>query len=212
MRIVVLGATGMAGAAVVSEAAGRGHDVTAVSRQQRPQTGNRLTSHLVDVTDVDGVAGLLEECDAAVVAIRPPAGQEGDLAGMTRGVLDAASRSETPLLIVGGAAPLRSPAHPGTLVIDDPTVVPPAWREVARASLEQLRACRDHEYRGWVYLSPPALFGPGTSTGSYRRGTTTLLVDDQGVSRISPEDLARAVVDELEHPGGDQHFTVIASS
>lgn len=33
MRIVVLGATGMAGAAVVAEALRRGHDVTAVSRR-----------------------------------------------------------------------------------------------------------------------------------------------------------------------------------
>lgn len=27
----------------------------------------------------------------------------------------------------------------------------------------------------------------------------------------SPEHLALAVVDELEHPGGQQHFTVVAS-
>ena len=194
MRIVVLGATGMAGTAVVAEALRRGHEVTAVSRQRRPRADDHLTSRVLDVTDVDGVADVLEDCDAAVVALRAPSGQEGDLAGLTTGVLDAASRSRTPLLIIGGAAPLQSPNHPGVLAID-----------------EQFRSCQAHNYQGWVYLSPPALFGPGDVTGSYRRGTTTLLVDDQGQSRISPEDLACAVVDELEHPGGQQHVTVIAS-
>ena len=177
MRIVVLGATGMAGAAVVAEALRRGHDVTAVSRQHRSQTAGRLTSRLLDVTDVDGVADVLKDCDAAVVALRPPSGQESDLSGLTTGVLDAASRSRTPLLVIGGAAPLTSPTHPGTLAIDDPAIVPPEWRDVARASLDQIRACQTHSYRGWVYLSPPAIFGPGDISGSYRRGTTTLLVD-----------------------------------
>ena len=35
MRIIVLGATGMAGTAVVNEALSRGHEVTAVSRRRR---------------------------------------------------------------------------------------------------------------------------------------------------------------------------------
>ena len=210
MRITVLGATGMAGTAVVNEALSRDHEVTAVSRQRGHRAGARLTSCLLDVTDVEGVAGLLRDSDAAVVALRPPAGHESDLARLTTAVLDAASRSRMPLLIIGGAAPLRSPGDPGTLAIDDPTIVPPAWRDVAQASLDQIRACQTHSYRGWVYLSPPAIFGPGDISGSYRRGTTTLLRDACGQSRISPEDLALDVVDELEHPGGEQHITVVA--
>ncbi len=212
MRITVLGATGMAGTAVVNEALRRGHKVTAVSRRRRHQSGAHLTSCLLDVTDVEGVAGLLEDSDAAVVALRPPAGHESDLVRLTTAVLDAASRSRTPLLIIGGAAPLSSPTDPSTLAIEDPTIVPPAWRDVAQASLDQFRVCQAHSYEGWVYLSPPAIFGPGDVTGAYRRGTTTLLWDAHGASRISPEDLALAVVDELEHPGGEQHVTVIASA
>ncbi len=212
MRITVLGATGMAGTAVVNEALRRGHKVTAVSRRRRHQSGAHLTSCLLDVTDVEGVAGLLEDSDAAVVALRPPAGHESDLVRLTTAVLDAASRSRTPLLIIGGAAPLSSPTDPSILAIDDPTIVPPAWRDVAQASLDQFRACQAHSYKGWVYLSPPAIFAPGDATGSYSRGTTTLLRDARGQSRISPEDLALAVVDELEHPGGEQHVTVIASA
>ena len=211
MRITVLGASGMAGTAVVNEALSRGHVVMAVSRQRGHRAGARLTSHLLVVADVESVAGLLHDSDVAVVALRPPAGHESDLARLTTAVLQAASRSRTPVLIIGGAAVLSSPTDPGTLAIDDPTIVPPAWRDVARASLDQFRACQAHSYKGWVYLSSPAIFGPGEVTGSYRRGTTTLLRDAQGESRISPEDLALAVVDELEHPGGEQHITVVAA-
>ena len=212
MRITVLGATGMAGTAVVNEALSRGHVVMAVSRRRGHRTGARLTSCLLDVADVEGVAGLLEDSDAAVVALRPPAGHESDLARLTTAVLDAASRGQTPLLIIGGAAALSSPTDPSTLAIDDPTIVPPAWRDVAQASLDQFRACQAHRYKGWVYLSPPAIFVPGDATGSYRRGTTMLLRDARGQSRISPEDLALAVVDELEYPGGEQHITVVAGT
>ena len=211
MRIIVLGATGMAGTAVVNEALSRGHEVTAVSRRRRHRAEAGLTSCLLDVTDVESVACLLEDSEAAVVALRPPAGHESNLVRLTTVVLDAASRSRTPLLIIGGAAPLSSPSDPGTLAIDDPTIVPPAWRDVAQASLDQFRVCQAHSYEGWVYLSPPAIFGPGDVTGAYRRGTTTLLRDAHGESRINPEDLALAVVDELERPGDQQHFTVVTS-
>ena len=209
MRITVLGATGMAGTAVVNEALSRGHEVVAVSRKRGHRAGARLTSCLLDVADVESVAGLLKDSDAAVVALRPPAGHESDLARLTTAVLQAASRNRTPVLIIGGAAVLSSPTDPSTLAIDDPTIVPPAWRDVAQASLDQFRACQAHSYKGWVYLSPPAIFAPGDATGSYHRGTTTLLRDARGQSRISPKDLALAVVDELEHPGGEQHITVV---
>lgn len=211
MRITVLGATGMAGTAVVNEALSRGHEVTAVSRRRRHRAGARLTSCMLDVADGESVTSLLRDSDVAVVALRPPTGHESDLAQLTTAVLDAASRGRTPLLIIGGAAVLSSPGNPGTLAIDDPTIVPPAWRDVAQASLDQFRACQAHSYKGWVYLSPPAIFAPGDATGSYHRGTTTLLRDARGQSRISPEDLALAVVDELEHPGGEQHITVVAA-
>jgi putative NADH-flavin reductase len=93
-------------------------------------------------------------------------------------------------------------------VIDDPRFVPEQWRTIAQASIDQFNVCAAHQ-ADWTYLSPPALFEPGTRTGTYRRGGNELLIDSKGVSRISAEDLAMAAVDEIENPQpGLRHFTV----
>jgi hypothetical protein len=214
MRIAVFGATGMAGSAIVSEALNRGHHVVAASR--RPTTANaneeRLSARTVDVADPHAVDAVLADVDAAVLTIRLAPGEEDRLAPLTRGVLDAAAQRGTRLLIVGGSAPLRSPNRPDRLLIDDPDHVPEAWKAIAQASLDQFHTCKEHAYTGWVYLSPPAVFEPGVRSGNYQRGTTTLLTDADGVSRITPPDFATAVLDELEQPSDDQHFTVAHGS
>lgn len=210
MRIAVFGATGMAGSAIVSEALTRGHQVIAASR--RPSTtashDDRLAVRAVDVANPDAVDPVLAETDAAVFTIRLAPGEEHQLAPLTRGFLDVAERHRTRVLIVGGSAPLRSPNHPDRLLIDDPDHVPEAWKTIAQASLHQYNACQEHPCTGWVYLSPPAVFEPGERSGRYLRGTTTLVIDANGVSRITAPDFAIAVLDELENPSNERHFTV----
>lgn len=215
MRVVVVGATGMVGSRVVAEAAGRAHRVVAVSRRPaRVPDGvaGPVSAVALDAGSPSRLDHVLAGADAAILAVRAPAGQEDSIVPVTGAVLDAAGRAGARLLVVGGAGPLRSPHETGRLAIDDPTYVPPAWRDVAAASVTQLDVCRRHANRGWVYLSPPAILEPGERSGTYRRGTTTLLTDDDGTSRITAEDLAVAVVDELERPGVDRHFTVARTS
>jgi len=67
------------------------------------------------------------------------------------------------------------------------------------------------EERGldWTFLSPPAFLEPGERTGRYRTGGDELLMTPSGPARISAEDLAVAIVDELERPRHvRQRFTV----
>jgi putative NADH-flavin reductase len=53
------------------------------------------------------------------------------------------------------------------------------------------------------------LIEPGKRTGKFRLGGTRLISNDQGVSRISAEDYAVALVDELENPRHvRQQFTI----
>jgi uncharacterized protein len=212
MRISVFGATGLVGTEVVAEALTRGHDVTAISRKPHGSAPHERLSVLgLDVTGPVALEPALSESDVAVVTIRLAAGEEGHLAPTTTRLLDAAELTGTRVLVIGGAGALWSPRRPGLLVADDPVYVPSPWRAIAGASVAQFEACKRHPYRRWVYLSPPASLEKGTRTGAYRRGTTRLLTDADGQSRISAADLASAVTDEIENPGGDQHFTVVAA-
>ena len=210
MKISVFGATGMAGGAVVTEALDRGHLVAAVSRRPgRLPVSARLTEAHLDIGVPDSLDPVLAGSDVAVLAVRTTPGDERLLAPWTTGFLDAAARTTTRVIVIGGAAPLSSPHDGGGLVADDTRYVPARWRASAQGSLDQLHACARHTYDGWAYLSPPAVFEAGPRTGRYRRGTTLLLTDPAGVSRISSADLAIAVLDEVETPGEDPHFTVV---
>jgi putative NADH-flavin reductase len=208
MKIVVVGAAGMVGSRVVAEAAHRRHEPVAVFRNARPVL---LPPGVVavqgDAHDHSRMIELSAGADAVVVATRPVPGQEHTVAASTVALLDAAAVHGTRVLVVGGAAALRNPAHPERLVVDSPEYVPEPIRAIAGAGVAQLEACRAHP-ADWVYLSPPAVLEPASRTGKYRRGTTTLLVDAAGNSRISAEDLAVAIVDELECSGEVRHFTV----
>lgn len=206
MRIVVFGATGLVGTRVVNEASARGHDVVAVSRRNVRRDNAEVEVVFTDVRDSARVQEVLRTADVAISAIRPPPGEEASVPGTTTALLDAGAATETTMLLVGGAGPLTSPLST-SLVVDDERFVPAQWRSSAVASLAQLQACKGHG-AAWTYLSPPAVLEPGARTGIYRRGTTTLLVDGAGLSRISAEDLAVAVLDEVENPGGASHFTV----
>lgn len=221
MTIAVLGATGMVGSRVIREAGARGHRVLALSRKPADgDPGPTVTPVAVDVTDARAVREALAGADrdapngavdAVVLTVRTFPADQDFLVGATRTVLDAAARLATRVLVIGGAGALRSPGDRELLVADNPVYVPAEWKSVAAAGTAQLRACQDHADADWVYLSPPALLEPGERTGRYRRGTDTLLTGADGRSWISAEDLAVAVVDEVESPGAERHITVVHS-
>ncbi|MER5598250.1 NAD-dependent epimerase/dehydratase family protein [Streptomyces sp. NPDC002265] len=192
----------------LAAAAGRrspvGADVStdgAVSREAAP-SADSLT---VGPARSGGRAGAL---DAVVLAVRRYPADRAFLVDATRTVLDVAARLGARVLVVGGAGALRSPGDPELPVAENPAYVPAEHRAVAAAGIAQLDACRVHLEADWVYLSPPALLAPGTRTARYRRGTDTLLTGADGRSYASAEDLAAAVLDELEPPGPERHFTI----
>lgn len=209
MKIAVIGATGMAGSRIAAEAAQRGHTVSGFSRSER--TGNRAPDAIslatADATDPTAMACIAAQHEVIVLATRPVPGTEDEVSSVLTTVLDAASNLGRRVVVIGGAGPLKSPDS-AQLVIDDPRFVPRQWRAIAQSSVDQFNACVTHP-ADWAYLSPPALFGPGPRTGAYRRGADRILIDGNGESRISAEDLAIAALDEIENPEpGLRHFTV----
>ncbi|MDX6361141.1 MAG: uncharacterized protein QOC85_144 [Streptomyces sp.] len=213
--IAVLGAGGMVGSRVITEARARGHEVLALSRKPASEDPKvRLVA--VDANDSRAVREALAGSasyaapDAVVLAVRTTPVDQEFLTGATRTVLDIAAELGIRVLVVGGAGALRSPGDRDLLVADNRTYVPAEFKAVAAAGVAQLRTCQAHPDADWVYLSPPALLQPGKRTGDYRCGTDTLLTNADGDSWISAEDLAVAVLDELETPGRERHITVAA--
>lgn len=94
-------------------------------------------------------------------------------------------------------------------LVDTPAF-PAEYKAEALAQAEALKLFRSStENVEWSYLSPPAIIQPGQRTGRYRTGTDQLLTDDKGESRISVEDYAVALMDEVERPAHSRkRFTV----
>jgi putative NADH-flavin reductase/drug/metabolite transporter (DMT)-like permease len=201
MRITVFGALGNVGSRVVAEALSRGHEVTGVTRNigrfdelpvgVKPRAG--------DAGSVDDVAELSVGQDIVVSATRPVPGREHEFVSVARALLKGLEGTGVRLLLVGGAATLTVPGS-GIAAVDDPSFVPSGARNIAVACADQLEVCRAEPAVDWTYLSPPALLMPGKRTGNYRVGTDELLLDTEGRSTISFEDLAVALMDEVERP------------
>lgn len=211
MRITIVGATGNVGKRVVAEALSRGHVVTAVVRDPArihdlPEGVGARTG---DAGNVEDVAALSIGQDVVVSATRPAAGHESDLVTTAKALLAGLDGAGARLLVVGGAATLTIPGGDGATVLDDPRYLPVAARSIALACVDQLDVLRGDGGTDWTYLSPPALLQPGERTGTYRVGGDELLVDAEGNSMISMEDLAVALLDEAEHPAHRRvRFTV----
>jgi putative NADH-flavin reductase len=137
--------------------------------------------------------------DLVISATRPVPGNESDHATTAKALLDGLRVTGVRLLLVGGAGSLLAP-DTGLPIVDDARYVSPAWRAIAVACCDQYAVCKAEAETDWTYLSPPALLQPGERTGSYRLGRDILLVDAEGRSAISMEDLAVALLDEAESP------------
>jgi putative NADH-flavin reductase len=211
MQIVLFGASGTIGQRIAREALSRGHRITAVARDPAKiaADGDRLNATRGEVTDPTDVARAARGADALVSAVSPAGGQPlSMLSDAAHALIAGARQGGVPrLVIVGGAGSLQVPE--GGRVIDRPTF-PAAWKPIAQAHADALDVYRQ-EGAGldWTYLSPADVIQPGERTGHYRTGGDQLVVDAQGRSRISTEDFAVALVDELERPAHlGRRFTV----
>ena len=201
MNIALIGASGFIGSALRQEALQRGHRVTAlVSHPERLEPAANLTVTKADALDSTALSGQLRGHDAVLSAFSGHA--QDDVYGYYmkgfRSILDAVKSAGVPrLLVVGGAASLE--VAPGKLLFDSPDF-PDAYKATAKGALEALHLLREEPELDWTLLSPAAEIFPGERSGHFRLGGDQLLSDDQGHSRISVQDYAVAMIDELEEP------------
>ncbi len=200
MNIVVFGGSGMIGQRVSREALNRGHNVTAVVRNpaQFPFTHPNLTVKTGNMLNPAEVAQLVAGHDAVVNATRQPSGVAGQTySDAAHALIEGLTRAGVQrLIVVGGAGRLE--VAPGLRLVDTPDF-PPAWRPGALGMRDALDIYRTSDL-DWTYFSPAGMIAPGERTGHYRTGTDQLVTNENGESRISAEDYAVALLDELENP------------
>jgi putative NADH-flavin reductase len=201
MKIALIGATGFIGSRLLTELTSRGHQVTAIVRNpEKVPQGAGVTAKHGDVYDKAGLAALLAGHDAVISAVHFSASDPETL-------LAAVKQSGVKrYLVVGGAGSLE--VAPGVKLFDTKEF-PAIYLGEARKGGVFLDLLKGESGLDWSFLSPSALIEPGERTGKFRLGTDQLLVDGAGQSRISAEDFAVALVDELEKPAHTrQRFTV----
>ena len=201
MNVVLFGATGKSGSRILRELSERGHQVTAVARDISKLNGEAAKVAQDDLENVQRTAEIIRGADAVISAYAPPADDTDALISVTERQLQALRLAGVKrLLVVGGAGGLE--VAPGVSLIDSGHL-PEAWLPIATSHVKALGVLQQSEDVDWTYVAPAAYFEPGTRTGRFRTGSNELISSATGESRISMEDYAIAMVDELErgaHP------------
>jgi hypothetical protein len=206
MNVVLYGATGKSGIRILTELLSRYHNVTAVARNPVGLPANAKTVK-DDLSEVNTIAWIIAGSDAVVSAYAPPQDDTDQLLGVTERQIEAVRKAgkNIRLIVVGGAGSLE--VAPGVTVLKSGHL-PAEWIPIATSHEKALELLKQSDIN-WTYFSPAGFFEPGTRTGKFRLDTNKLVADAQGNSRISMEDYAIALVDELETPAHERaQFTI----
>ena len=212
-KVVLIGATGFVGSAILNELVERGHEVIAVVRNVEKLPKNALVKPVKeDVGNEDAIAKLLEGKDAVISAYNPgwnnPNIAQEPIVNY-RHILAATKKSGIGrLLIVGGAGTLF--CAPGVRILETGVFPNEIFNCVVSLGYVYLNILQNEKELDWVFFSPAGTFDEkGERTGKFRLGKDDLVVDAEGNSHISVQDYAVAMVDELEKPAHHkERFTI----
>ena len=222
MQIGIIGATGAIGSRIVTEALDRGHRVTAFSRDVSRVQDSRQNIRWknVDVTDAGSIAAALPGLDVLISGFGAGNAANDPTDAVARAIADPGiyaraaaalltaleSHPRVRLIVIGGAASLE--VKPGLVFADSDELLnaaidgfdlPREYAAAMRGHGDALNLFRTSN-RLWTYLSPAVEIAPGERTGRFRIGGDQPVMDAEGRSRISAEDAAVAVLDEVELP------------
>ncbi|GLQ52134.1 NAD(P)-dependent oxidoreductase [Dyella flava] len=212
MKLVLFGATGHIGHAILDEALARGHDITAVVRDASRLTEQHHKLHVVvgDIADPASWLAAAKGADAVIASVSARRNGNSETIPNAANTLLAClpDAGVERLLWVGGAGSLET--SPGVRVIDDPHF-PEAWKPEAQAQARALEIFRSSKADiDWTYISPAAWLEDGARTGTYRMGGDALLTDASGHSRISVPDYAVALLDRLDREDAPRQRITVA--
>lgn len=195
MKFLVIGATGMVGTQIVTEALSRGHTIVAASRHpEKVVPQDNVEAVALDVYDANALGALANDVDVVISAVSPRNTGDAEAEAVAYANALIAGVGATRLMVVGGAGTLNLPNG-------DPvwTVVPEAYLAEAKGmrAAYELIAASDLDF---TVHAPAGVIAPGERTGVFRTGGRTIIADAEGNSNISVEDYAIAFLDEIEKP------------
>lgn len=212
-KIVLIGASGFVGSAILKEALNRDFEVTAVVRHPEKITikNENLKVKKADVSSLDEVAEVCKGADAVVSAFNPGWNNPNiydETIKVYLTIIDGVKRADVHrFLMVGGTGSLF--ISPGLRLMDSGDVPESLLPGVKALGDFYLNFLMKEKEVDWVFFAPAADMRPGVRSGRYRLGKDEMIVDAVGNSHISVEDYAAAMIDEVEHPEHHQEIFTI---
>lgn len=201
-KVAVIGATGFVGKQVVNELSNRGYVVNAIARDSsKVDAKDNVSAISADVNNVEELAEVLEGNDAVINTFN--AGWTNpnlynDFLNGSKNIEKAVEASGVKRFItVGGAGSLFIDGNQLVDSLDFPADIKPG----ATAARDYLNEIKKNETLDWTFFSPAIEMHPGTAgvrVGTYRTALENPVFDADGRSILSVEDVAVALVDELE--------------
>ncbi|GAA0346319.1 NAD(P)-dependent oxidoreductase [Bowmanella denitrificans] len=198
MKVALLGASGWIGSQLAIEAKARGHQVRALVRNPQRLKAEVDEVQQFDLENPQNLAQAIGDAEVLLVSVGGRAAGKHQMVPATARLLleQLPGTNIKRLLWVGGAGSLE--VAPGVSLLSTEGF-PVAYQDEAQAQGEALAIFRSKpQALEWTYISPAADIFPGERLGEYRVGKDNLLTDEQGNSRISVQDYAKAMLDEVE--------------
>ena len=203
-KISVIGATGFVGTQVVKELANRGYQIKALARDiSKVPSIENVEAVQADVYNTEDLTEKLKGSDAVISAFNPGWTNPNIFNDFLKGAESIEKAVEASgvkrFIIVGGAGSLY--LEGGVQLIDTPEF-PTEIKPGAEAARQYLEMIKKNDLLDWTFFSPAIEMHPGTAgirKGTYRTDFESPVFDDDGRSVLSVEDVAVALVDELEN-------------
>ncbi|MDH6308191.1 putative NADH-flavin reductase [Dysgonomonas sp. PFB1-18] len=213
MKVALIGATGFVGSHLLQELLSRNYEVTALARsvEKIPVKDGKPKVVAVDVTDTKALAEVIKGNDVVLSAFNAGWSNPNiydDFMKGSEAIQQAVKEAGVKRYVVIGGA--------GSLYINGKQIVdgedfPESIKPGATAARDYLDVLKKETVLDWTMFSPAINMHQGIKigrTGKYRTGTDEPVFGADGESTLSVEDLAIAVVDELEnHKFSRQRFT-----
>ena len=204
MKVAIIGASGFVGSNLVKEATNRGLEVTAIARNVEKINAENINKVAVDVNQVNELSEALKGHDVVISAFN--AGWTNpnlydDFIKGSESIQQAVKQAGVQrMIVVGGAGSLY--ANEKEQLVDSPDF-PADIKPGATAARDYLNTLKEEKELDWVFFSPAIEMHPGVTvgrTGKYRLGKDQPVFDENMVSKLSPEDVAVVLIDELQQP------------